>query len=550
MSASRTTTIVEVKMDEVKAALERAKQSLNHEDHELLKNLVESYAYLTELVDDKTTTIEYLRRLLGSPRSEKTKDVLGREGAGGGADEAFTRGDDDEDDGGTGAQSKKRAKPKGHGRNGAQAYPGARRIQVSHGSLCAGDPCPECGKGKLYELSAPGVLIRLRGSAPIEAEVYELQKLRCALCGKVFTAAAPAGVGEHKYDATAASMIALLKYGSGLPFNRLAGLQGNLGIPLPPSTQWDVVQDLAETLDPAYRELIRQAAQGEVLGNDDTSMTILELMGSPEPEQADSEADAARTGVFTSGIVSTAEGWRIALFFTGRQHAGENLRDVLKQRASELGAPIQMCDALSRNTSPTFETIVANCLVHGRRKFVEVVENFPAECRHVLETLRAVYANEAETGKRGMSPEERLRFHQAESRPLMDRLQDWMREQIEQRKVEPNSGLGQAIGYMLKHWEKLTLFLRTPGAPLDNNRCERALKKAILHRKNSLFYKTQNGARVGDLFMSLISTCQLVGANAFEYLSELQRHIRDVTRDPSLWMPWNYRDAVSAATAA
>jgi hypothetical protein len=79
------------------------------------------------------------------------------------------------------------------------------------------------------------------------------------------------------------------------------------------------------------------------------------------------------------------------------------------------------------------------------------------------------------------------------------------------------------------------------GAPLDNSICERALKKAILHRKNSLFYNTQNGARVGDLFMSLIHTCELCGANPFDYLNQLQKHTADLTRAPSRWMPWNYR---------
>ena len=161
----------------------------------------------------------------------------------------------------------------------------------------------------------------------------------------------------------------------------------------------------------------------------------------------------------------------------------------------------------------------------------------------MLETLREVYRNDAAALQQNLSPEERLRFHQARSGPLMEALSRWMTEQIEQRKVEPNSGLGEAIGYMQKHWQKLTVFLRTPGAPLDNNLCERALKKAILHRRNSLFYKTGNGARVGDLFMSLIHTCQLCGASAFEYLTELQEHIEEVARDPRLWMPWNYRDA-------
>jgi transposase len=114
--------------------------------------------------------------------------------------------------------------------------------------------------------------------------------------------------------------------------------------------------------------------------------------------------------------------------------------------------------------------------------------------------------------------------------------------------VEPNSGLGAAITYLLKHWTRLTLFLRQAGAPLDNNVCERALKKAILHRKNSLFYKTQNGADVGDLFMSLIHTCELNGANPFDYLTELPRHAEELTRNPAAWMPWNYRDTLARLT--
>ena len=126
----------------------------------------------------------------------------------------------------------------------------------------------------------------------------------------------------------------------------------------------------------------------------------------------------------------------------------------------------------------------------------------------------------------------------------MDELARWLAEQFEQRKVEPNSSLGDAINYMLTHWEKLTLFLRQPGAPLDNNLCERALKKAILHRKNSYFYKTQNGASVGDLYMSLIHTCELNGVNPFDYLTELQKHADELSSHPDRWMPWNYRQTL------
>lgn len=534
---------IELEMDEVQALLERARASMDQDDYAKLKALVETAVYLLEVVEDKRTTIDRLRKLLFGSSSEKSRDVIPQAPA----EPSSTIPDDEE---------ATRPKRPGHGRNGADDYCGAEKIPVPHGSLQSGDACPECKKGKLYEVAQPGVLVRITGQAPVQAKVYELQKLRCHLCGKVFTAQAPEGVGTEKYDATAATMIALLKYGSGLPFNRLEGLQGGLGIPLPASTQWDMVSDTAKMIAPAYHELIRQAAQGEVVYNDDTTMKILELMGKRAQAKALAEAEDApehakdapkRRGVFTSGIVSTHQGRRIALFFTGRRHAGENLADVLAQRAAGLAPPIQMCDALSRNLPKELKTILANCLAHGRRQFTDVVERFPEECRYVLETLGKVYQNDGVAREQNLSPQERLQFHQATSEPLMVELKAWLIRQFEDRRVEPNSALGEAISYMLKHWAKLTLFLRQPGAPLDNNVCERALKKAILHRKNALFYKTANGAQVGDLFMSLIHTCQLCGVDPFDYLTALQRHAAELSSHPAKWMPWNYREMLESA---
>jgi transposase len=379
--------------------------------------------------------------------------------------------------------------------------------------------------------------------------VYELEKLRCNLCGEVFTAEVPEGVGREKYDATAASMMALLRYGSGFPWNRLEGLEGSLGIPLPAATQCEIVAETAQRIQPALEELIRQAAQGEVLYNDDTSMRVLALR---QGAAGAGEEFRERTGVFTSSIVSTGEGRQIALFFTGRKHAGENLGEVLKRRAAERDPPIQMCDALSRNLPKLpekLEIIVGHCLAHARRRFVEVTPNFPEACRFVLEALGEVYGNDTIAQKQGLSPEERLRFHQAQSGPVMDGLQVWLKAQFLEKKVEANSGLGEAISYLLKHWERLTLFLRQAGAPLDNNVCERGLKKAILHRKNSLFYKTSKGAQVGDLYMSLIHTCELNGANPFDYLIELQKHAAELANNPATWMPWNYGGTLERADA-
>ena len=248
------------------------------------------------------------------------------------------------------------------------------------------------------------------GQAPLKATVFEMERLRCNGCCQMFTAAEPAGVGAGKYDTTAVAMIALLKYGTGVPFNRMERLETQLGIPLPAATQWELMEPAAGSLEPILGEFIRQAAQGSVVHNDDTGMRILKLVRN---------TDDGRTGTFTSGIVSIWREWRIALYFTGWKHAGENLADVLKQRAAELDAPIQMCDALSRNTPklPGVEVLLANCLAHGRRQVVDVAANFPEECRYVLESLGAVY--QTSTPKRRsarLTPEERLTFHQSTQR--------------------------------------------------------------------------------------------------------------------------------------
>jgi len=546
----------EISQQELEAIVQRAGAALSEEEHGKLKAAVDTLSYLTQELDKKGASIRRLRKLIFGTSTEKTSDVLGE------CDSDRDEKDDTDDTptqaqeagGGEGKPEGRESgdakkKRKGHGRNGAKDYKGAETVNVPHESLKRGDPCPECPKGKLYLMKEPAVLVRVTGMAPLAAKVYELERLRCNLCGLVVTAKAPEGVAGPKYDETASSMIAMLKYGTGLPFSRLERLQGSLGIPLPASTQWEVVHAAAGPLTPVYTELIRRAAQGDVLYNDDTTMRILDLMGLRRDKAlaAGTLTDEERTGIFTSGILSTGDDHRIAAFFTGTQHAGENLADVLAKRTAELAPPIQMSDALSRNAPGDFKTLVANCNAHARRRFVNVADSFPDEVRHVLEQLRTVYKNDDDARKQAMSPEQRLRLHQQQSGPVMEALKKWLKAQTDERKVEPNSGLGEAIGYMLKHWDKLTLFLRVPGAPLDNNICERALKRAIQHRKNSLFYKSEAGARVGDLFMTLIYSAELAGVSPFDYLVTMQRHADEVAKSPGDWLPWNYQDTAGQA---
>lgn len=499
---------VDVNLDELDQIIDRGRHApLSESEGEKLKTALHSMA----------------ERLLQKRSTEKTSAVLPPDAAPAGKPDAGE------------------SAPVGHGRNPAAVFRGANRVAVAHPTLHSGDTCPECRRGKVYCQKEPATLVRFVGHAPLEATVFEMERLRCNACGEVFTADEPEAAGLAKYDETAIAMIALLKYGSGMPFKRLERLQAQLGMPLPAATQWELVAAAAKLLQLALAELIRQAAQGRVLHNDDTSMRILRLIREPGDK---------RTGTFTSGIVSLVGAWTIALFFTGSKHAGENLAEVLKLRAHELPAPIQMCDALSRNAPKGVETLIANCLAHGRRQVVEVVDHFPEECRYVLEALGGVYHNDALARERALSPEERLHFHQEHSGPLMNGLHEWMEAQLAEHKTEPNSGLGKAITYLLNHWTKLTLFLRQPGSPIDNNIVERSLKKAILNRRNALFYKTLNGAAVGDLFMSLIHTCELTGTNPFDYLTKLLRHSEELKRSPSEWMPWKYRETLALARPA
>ena len=521
----------DVDLKELRSALDRARAALSAEDYALLTGAVDTFTALTRELQLKGVTLERLRRLFLGSTSEKTKKVLGdHEKKESGPDAAPKSGAPDE-------------KAKGHGRNGAAAYTGATREKVAHQSLHGGDTCPGCATGKVYPMKEPAMLLRVQGMAPLEATVWECDRLRCNGCGEVFTAPAPEGVGTRKYDESADAMVAMLRYGAGVPFNRIERLQHGMGIPLPASTQWELVERRVDGLLPVFDGLVRLAAQGEVVHNDDTSMTVLEL-GERTREEAlaagESEKMAGRTGVRTTGIVSRVKELKVALYFTGRQLAGESLEEVLQERLARLPPPIQMSDALSHNLPAELKTIVANCLAHGRRHFVDLVDNFPDECRKVLVTLADVYKHDDDARVQKLNAQQRLLLHQEHSGPPMKELKTWMQAELDEHRVEPNSPLGEALRYMLKHWPALTLFLRVAGAPLDNNICERALKKAILHRKNSLFYKTVYGAQVGDLYMSLIHTAELNGIAPFPWLVALMRNTGAVAKDPDAWLPWSY----------
>jgi len=348
----------------------------------------------------------------------------------------------------------------------------------------------------------------------------------------------PAESPRETYDVTLKVNLALAHYHLGLPFKRIETFQHLLGMPLPDATQWELVEQVADSAYPVYEQLKRLGAQQPLVYQDDTGARILSLI---KENQADPPPE--RKGMYTTVLRFEGE-HAICVYVTGRQHAGENLDAILAHRNAEL-APIQwMSDALAANTPKQHQdrALDLSCLVHGRRQFVDIEDFFPNECTRVIDAIATVYQHEAYCKEQRFTPAQRLAYHQAHSREVMEALKAWMAQQLEDRCVEPNSRLGGAFDYLLKRWDSLTRFLTVPGAPLDNNAAERALKIILRYRKNSLFYKNAHGAYVGDVLTSLIETCRLAGANPLDYLSALMENRSAVFADPGAWLPWNYQD--------
>ncbi len=427
-----------------------------------------------------------------------------------------------------------------HGRYAANDYQGCSHHFFAYGSLKPGDLCPLCAKaklhGKLYALD-PKVIVRLAGNPIISGACYRLERLRCALCGEIYQAQLPEAIShQDKYNETCRSAIAMSRYYMGMPFKRLETMQKLQEVPLADATQWDQMRILYRVISPVFGVLETLAAEGDLLHYDDTDHRILAAYGHPR-------------AVHTTAFVSIKDSRAIHLFYTAQRCAGENFEALMEIRTTE--APLMtMTDALSHNMPKKRDEdlmarwIICFCLVHGRRKFYELFEVFKKESELVVEVISQVYKHEAECKKLGFNPEERLRYHQEHSAPLMEALRIWLNNQLLYDLVESNSVLGEAIRYMLKHFDAMTRFLQVAGAPIDNSLCERAIKIVIRHRRNSLFYKTFRGALIGDTIMSVIHTAARNDINPFDYLNELQRHVEEVKENPKEWLPWNYQETL------
>ncbi len=433
---------------------------------------------------------------------------------------------------------KKQGKNKGH--IPASHYTGATEIQIKHDSLSNGSPCPlPLCSGKLYNIE-PGSFLRIIGGKMAEAKHYIVEKLRCNLCNYLFSAPLPNDMGKDKYDARFKATLAVHKYFLGLPFHRMERMQSYLGVPLPDSTQWHLISQLYPVMYVVFCCLEHHAAQGTAIFLDDTKVKIISVMLATQKDP-----ELKRKGTFTTAIISKIDEYKIYLFYSSRKHAGENATELLKKRNQDLTHILYMCDALSSNIPKELEIILLNCLSHARREFIDLEEYFPEECAFVIKQMAIIYKNDKYCKEQQLSDAERLVYHQRHSKPVMNELKDWSEKQMQHGLVEPNSGLGKAINYMLKRWDKFTRFYEISGAALDNNCTEEVLKIPIRVRKNSSFFATESGAAAASILTSLIVTSARAGINPVEYLTALQEYEAFVAKSPKDWLPWNYAASIS-----
>lgn len=518
-SKSEKTETIKLPAEEIPPLIEAVRSSSLSEAHKtILIAMIEHFVHLKQLNAQQAAQVKAVQRLVGS-QSEKQKALK-------------INGTDSKNDNSSESNSEKIKK--NHGRNSASDYIINKENIYAH-HFNSGDTCPDCGVGSLGEKSCRKI-IRIVGSPLITAEAECPETLRCNACGKVYTANMPEEKTE-KVDPTAASAIAVARYGMGIPFFRIEQMQEAMGVPLAASNQYEIVELLKKDVLPVYDKLVEQASTFPVFHVDDTKARIMTILANKEERKEKGE----RTGIFTTGILAKNGDKEIRLFFTGCMHAGDNMGKLLEKRPQDMEQPIQMADGLASNLAHKFPVVRLFCLVHARRKFVDILGSFEDKCSYVIGKIGEVYHNEKECKKLKLNDNERLEYHKKHSAPIMEELKRYAEEELSNKKTEPNSGLGKAFNYMLSRWEGLTGFLRIPGVPMDNNAAELLLKKQVLSRKNSLFYKTEDGAKVGDVLMSIINTAIAAGTDPFVYLTTLQRQKKHVQNNPHLWLPWNYK---------
>jgi hypothetical protein len=433
-----------------------------------------------------------------------------------------------------------------HGRRRSADFEQLEAAHHAHVALHSGDTCPGCLRGRVYKYR-PSVFTTISGRSPLVATRHTVESLQCNVCKEIFRAPLPAtlardGVnGKVLYTNSAVAMVCILRCFGGLPMHRQDRLQRALGVPVPDASIWDLHERLAAAVRPVWRYLVTSSANAALFFGDDTGATILSSRIKVKPNRKTGEP-TTRTGCHTTCVIAMLEGKHAAvLFFTGIHHTGEVMDLVVGERDPKLPPPIFMGDCIESNSVTRATVYYAGCNAHAVRRFKELAERYPEQTAHVLERYGAIYDNEDHCVEAKLSPEDRCVYHREHSRPLMREIAEYGEDLFERHEVEPNSDLGEALDYVIGNERRLSAFARHPGAPLDNNRVERALRTSVRLRETTHFFRNPVGAGVADVILTVGATALHAGLNLFDYFVDLQRHADEVRADPAAWVPWRYQ---------
>jgi hypothetical protein len=447
-----------------------------------------------------------------------------------------------------------------HGRVAAKDCENA--IQVFHqmNGLNAGDSCPACITGTVYKYASEPIL-SFQASTPIEVVSEHIEKCRCGSCQQIFSAIDPEILNRNsigRFSLEAVATLANMRYLNGMPFYRLEQILSEKEIKVSDSGMWDSVKGGYGRLMPLWNEFKKEVANSDNLASDDGSSRVVSLQMDIKSEQKEAiknkkNPDKVRSGINTTCVIAGTDHGNLILFLTGRHHCGESLGSLLQEHRVTLNSFNFMSDAASTHTqliNDYLEVIkTANCLQHARDRFKQENKNFPIEAGIILGYISEVFAIERGVKQANVSNKIRLQVHKSLSLPIMNDLKQYAQSLIDQKIVEPNSNMGKYINYLKNHWSKLTAFTRIEGALIDNNACERAVKIIKRYLKNSLSYQSEEGAKVGDLFMSFGVTCKAFGISPIEYFTECMRFHEKLAENPSRFMPWNFNETIAELRA-
>lgn len=356
--------------------------------------------------------------------------------------------------------------------------------------------CPECGNTELRRVGDGKPSTVYEYVQPhFRKRIYRRETLTCR-CGHIVTAPAPDRVGEKtRYAPSFIAHLIVTKCGDSIPQYRLEKAYRNLGIPVSRSTMCGLLHRGATELEPLYKAALACVPSAADVHADETSMR---------------QQDRAGRSFLWSFITP-----ELVVYKYAPSRSGDVPKEVLGQSQGRL--VVDQHTGYNAVTKPGGR-VRAGCLAHARRKIFEQREH--PETKEGLDLIGEIYRVERDAKAAGIvGTDAHLALRRERSRPLFARLLSWGRRH--RGAFEPRSGMGKAIGYLLRHFRALGCFLRYASIPPDNNIAEASLRRVALGRSNFLFVGHEDAGKNLAILYTLVASCEKHGVNAITYLTDV-----------------------------